>query len=142
MAMKIMMQKSPDAKAPSIAHKGDAGADLYAAGNHKIMPMEVGIIPTGVKVAIPKGYAGLIWDKSGIASRHSVHNIAGVIDSGYRGEIKVVMINMGKEAFEINKGMKIAQLIIHEVPEIEFVESDSLDETSRGDRGFGSTGLH
>lgn len=142
MSLQIMVKKLNGARAPSYAHEGDAGADLYAVEDYEIKPMEKKLVSTGLKIAIPEEFAGLIWDKSGIAAKHSVHNIAGVIDSGYRGEVKVVMINLGKESFKITKGMKIAQLLIHPAPKVEFIESESLDNTNRGDGGFGSTGTH
>ncbi len=142
MALQITVHKVADVKTPSYAHDGDAGADLHSAEDCELRPMERKLVSTGLKIAIPEGYAGLIWDKSGIASKYSVHNIAGVIDSGYRGELKIVMINLGKESFKITKGMKIAQLLIHPVPKVEFIESESLGGTKRGEGGFGSTGTH
>lgn len=92
-------------------------------------------------MAIRAGFVGLIWDKSGISLK-GVHRLAGVVDAGYRGEVQVVMINLGKEPFAIKKGMKIAQMLIQPVVPVEIIESDSLDDTSRGEGGFGSTGLY
>jgi dUTP pyrophosphatase len=98
-------------------------------------------VPTGIKIAIPKGYVGLIWDKSGI-SLSGVHRLAGVVDSGYRGEVKVVMINLGDKPFVIDKGMKIAQLLVQPIQKVEVADVDGLDNTIRGEKGFGSTGKY
>jgi dUTP pyrophosphatase len=92
-------------------------------------------------MAVPDGYVGLVWDKSGISLR-GVHRLAGVIDSGYRGEVRVVMVNLGNEAFVIEKGMKIAQLLVQPVTEVKVVETEELETTSRGEEGFGSTGKY
>lgn len=130
-----------EAKLPVYQHKGDAGFDLFSAVDCVLEAGEVKAIPTGIKVAIPDGYAGLIWDKSGL-SLQGIHKLAGVVDSGYRGEVRVVMVNSGKEPFAIEKGMKIAQMIIQPIIEVEVVEVEELDETTRGDKGFGSSGLY
>ena len=130
-----------DAKLPSYGHAGDAGLDLFAAENYIFMPGAVRAVQTGIKVAIPRGYVGLIWDKSGISLR-GVHKLAGVVDAGYRGEVQVVMINLGTMPFEIKAGMKIAQMLVQPVNEVQVVEVDELDDTSRGEGGFGSTGLY
>lgn len=142
MALKIPIQKTAEVKTPHYAHKGDAGVDIYSAEDCEIAPSESRVVSTGLKFEIPEGYVGLIYDKSGLASRHSVHNMAGVIDSSYRGEVKIVMMNLGKEPFKISKGIKIAQMIFHQIPEAEFIEAKELKETKRGEKGFGSTGLH
>lgn len=126
---------------PSYAHEGDAGIDLRSAIDYVLKPMETFAVPTGIKMAIPKNYVGLIWDKSGIASKNSVKTMAGVVDSGYRGEIKVVMINLGKDEFIIKKDMKIAQILIQPVVHANIKIQDTLDETERGEKGFGSTGV-
>ena len=136
-----MIKKIRDVKTPSYSHKGDAGVDLYAAEEYELKSMEKKVVSTGLKIAIPRGYAGLIWDKSGLAANNSVHNLAGVIDSSYRGEIKVVMINLGKGTFKVTKGMRVAQLLLHPIPEIEFIETETLENTQRNENGFGSTGL-
>jgi dUTP pyrophosphatase len=102
---------------------------------------EVKAIPSGIQVEIPEGYVGLIWDKSGISLK-GVHRLAGVIDSGYRGEVKVVMINLGEESFVIAKGMKIAQVLIQPVENVRVIDVSELEESSRGDGGFGSTGKY
>ena len=131
----------PDAKLPVFGHPGDAGLDLFAVAERDLAPGEVFAVPTGVQVAVPPGHVGLVWDKSGI-SLQGVHRLAGVIDAGYRGEIQVVMINLGGTPFAIRKGMKIAQMLVQPVTSVIVVESDALDDTSRGEGGFGSTGLY
>src|SRR3989338_10533535 len=98
MVLKIKIQQMNGMPLPQYSHKGDAGFDLYAAEVHNLNPMESKLVSTGIKIEIPEGYVGLIWDRSGLAAKHSLHNLAGVIDSHYRGEIKIVVINLGKEA--------------------------------------------
>ena len=131
----------PEAKLPSYGHKGDAGLDLFSSADYVLQAGEVKAILTGIKVAIPRGHVGLIWDKSGISLR-GVHKLAGVVDAGYRGEVQVVMINLGNKPYEIKKGMKIAQMLIQPISEVKVVETEDLDETQRGEDGFGSTGLY
>jgi dUTP pyrophosphatase len=130
-----------EAKIPSYGHAGDAGLDLYSAVDHILAPGAVFAVPTGIKMAIPPGYVGLVWDKSGISLK-GVHRLAGVVDAGYRGEVQVVMVNLGREPFEIKAGMKISQMLIQPVVSVSIVVSDELDETKRGEGGFGSTGLY
>lgn len=127
---------------PDYAHENDAAMDLRAAHDETLAPMEKKIIRTGIKIAIPQGHAGLIWDRSGLAAKNSVTTMAGVIDAGYRGEVGVVLINLGKEAFKIEKGMRIAQMLIHPILNVKVKEVEELDETQRGEGGFGSTGTH
>ncbi len=98
-------------------------------------------MPTGIQIAVPAGHVGLVWDKSGISLK-SVHRLAGVVDAGYRGEVQVVMINLGAAPFSIRKGMKIAQILVQPVAAVTVVEAEGLDGTSRGEGGFGSTGLY
>jgi dUTP pyrophosphatase len=129
----------PEARLPVYQHPGDAGLDLFAVVDDVLGAGEVKPIPTGIKMAIPEGHVGLVWDKSGI-SLQGVHRLAGVVDAGYRGEVRVVMANLGREPFVIKKGMKIAQMLIQPISAPEVVEADDLDETSRGEGGFGSTG--
>lgn len=140
MELKIKRIQS-QAKLPSYGHAGDAGLDLFSCADVVLDPGQVRSVPTGIKVAIPAGYVGLIWDKSGISLR-GVHRLAGVVDAGYRGEVQVVMVNLGREPFIIKLGMKIAQLLIQPVRDIKVLEVDELDDTSRGEGGFGSTGLY
>lgn len=130
-----------DAKLPHYGHKGDAGLDIFSTIDCVLRKREVKAIPTGIKVAIPEGYVGLIWDKSGV-SLEGVHRLAGVVDSGYRGEVKIVMANLSDEPFSIEKGMKIAQLLIQPVVEVEVIEVEDLEATPRGENGFGSTGKY
>ncbi len=131
----------PEAKLPVYGHPGDAGLDIFSVVDRLLGPGEVYAVPTGIQVAIPAGFVGLIWDKSGISLK-CVHRLAGVVDAGYRGEVQVVMINLGREPFAIKKGMKIAQMLVQPVAGMTVVESDTLDDTSRGQGGFGSTGLY
>jgi dUTP pyrophosphatase len=138
--VKLKVQKiNPEARLPLYQHPGDAGLDLFSAVEDILAPGEVKPIPTGIKMAIPEGHVGLIWDKSGF-SLQGVHRLAGVVDAGYRGEVKVVMINLGKEPLAVKKGMKIAQMLIQPVVTVEIAEAGELDGTSRGEGGFGSTG--
>jgi dUTP pyrophosphatase len=132
---------SEGAKLPVYQHPGDAGMDLFAAEEVALGAGEVKAVPTGIKMAIPEGYVGLIWDKSGI-SLQGVHRLAGVVDAGYRGEVKVVMVNLGKGPFVFKRGQKVAQLLIQPVQAVEVVDvgEGDLDETARGAGGFGSTG--
>ena len=127
---------------PKYAHKGDAGIDLYSAIDCILKPLERKKIPTGIKVSIPERYAGFVQPRSGLAIKNgiSIVNTPGLIDSGYRGEICTILINLDtKKVFKIKKGDKICQLVIQkvEVAKIELVEE--LDITSRGEGGFGST---
>jgi dUTP pyrophosphatase len=131
----------PEAKLPSYGHKGDAGLDLFSCADYVLGAGEVKAIQTGIKVAIPRGYVGLIWDKSGISLK-GVHKLAGVVDAGYRGEVQVVMINLRNAPYEIKKGMKIAQMLVQPISEVEVIEAEDLDDTLRGEDGFGSTGLY
>ena len=130
-----------DAKIPNYANLSDAGMDLFSIEEVVLKIGERQAIRTGIKTEIPDGYVGLVWDKSGLALNNGIKTMAGVIDSGYRGEIKIVLINLGDEDFEIKKGQKIAQMLVQKVerPEIELV--DELNATERGGNGFGSTGL-
>jgi dUTP pyrophosphatase len=131
----------PEAKLPVYGHPGDAGVDLFSVVDRELAPGEVFAVPTGIQVAVPAGYVGLVWDKSGISLK-GMHRLAGVVDSGYRGEVQVVMINLAAAPFSVRKGMKIAQMLVQPVAAVEVVESDSLDDTARGQGGFGSTGLY
>jgi len=131
----------PEAKLPVYGHPGDAGLDLFSVADRDLAPGEVFAVPTGIQIAVPAGHVGLVWDKSGISLK-GVHRLAGVIDAGYRGEVQVVLINLGGAPFALRRGMKIAQLLVQPVNAVDVVESDSLDDTSRGQGGFGSTGLY
>jgi dUTP pyrophosphatase len=140
--MKLQIQKlKEEAVVPQYAHPGDAGMDFCASEDVTIEPGQRALIPTGIAMAIPEGYVALVWDKSGRASKDGVTTMAGVIDSGYRGEIQILMFNTTEDPWTVNAGEKVAQILIQPIaaPEVEVVES--LDETSRGAAGFGSTGL-
>jgi dUTP pyrophosphatase len=139
MQIKILKTDS-DAKAPSYANPGDAGMDFYSAENIVIKPNERKVVRTGVKMAIPAGYVGLVWDKSGLAAKKGIKTMAGVIDAGYRGEVGIVLHNLGNEDFIVEKNMKIAQMLIQPVHNPDLVEVKELDETKRGEGGFGSSG--
>ena len=130
-----------NAKLPSYGHRGDAGLDLFAAVDVLMDTCQVSSVPTGIQVAIPEGHVGLIWDKSGV-SLLGLHRLAGVIDSGYRGEVKVVLVNLNEQPFAVEKGMKIAQLLIQPIKTVNVVEVEDLGDTPRGEGGFGSTGKY
>ncbi len=138
MELKVRRIKK-DARLPRYGHTGDAGLDLFSVVEAVLKPGEAFAVPTGIQTAIPSGFVGLIWDKSGI-SLSGVHRLAGVVDAGYRGEIKVVMINLSGNDFAVSKGMKIAQMLIQPVVGVTVNETDDLDDTERGEGGFGSTG--
>ena len=128
---------------PERAHPGDAGFDLRSTVDLVLAPGERAMVPTGIAVAIPLGYAGLVQPRSGLAARHGVGivNTPGLIDAGYRGEIKVIAINLDPtEPFEIRRGDKIAQIVFYPVPEAKLIEVDELPSSDRGEGGFGSSG--
>lgn len=129
-----------EAKLPSFAYQGDAGMDIFSCEDCLIFPLDKKAIKTGLKIAVPEGFAGFISDKSGLALNHSLTTLAGVLDSGYRGELKVILMNLGKEPYEVRSGQKIAQLVIKKIEKPQIIEGN-LDETERGERGFGSSGL-
>jgi dUTP pyrophosphatase len=131
-----------DARIPERAYAGDAGLDLATCEPLRLGPGERAVVHTGVAVAIPEGFAGFVQPRSGLAARHgiAVVNSPGLIDSGYRGEIRVVLLNTDREhAFVAGAGERIAQLVVLPVPELEVVELDELPATERGVRGFGSS---
>jgi dUTP diphosphatase len=132
-----------DALVPESAYPGDAGFDLVACERVELGPGERAVVPTGIAVAIPEGYAGLVVPRSGLALRHGISlvNTPGIIDSGYRGELRVIAINTDRsESFVVEPGMRIAQLVVVAVPSLTLVEEDDLPETVRGTAGFGSSG--
>jgi dUTP diphosphatase len=134
----------PDAVIPAIAHDGDAGVDLVAVeGRHLGAGGGRALVPTGVAVAIPEGYGGLVLPRSGLAARHGVTcaNAPGLIDPGYRGEVQVALVNLDPDRdYEVHPGDRIAQLVVVACAALDFVAVDELPATSRGDGGFGSTG--
>ena len=124
---------------PVYSSPAAAGADLKAAEAVTIGPGERAAVGTGLRLEIPPGHVGLVWPRSGLAVRHGIDTLAGVIDSDYRGEVRVVLVNHGREAFAIAPGDRIAQLLVQRVETVSFVRQD-LDDTARGQGGFGSTG--
>jgi dUTP pyrophosphatase len=132
-----------DAAMPTRAYPGDAGLDLYSAEAARIEPGERASVGTGVAVAIPDGHAGLVLPRSGLAARHGIAlvNAPGLIDSGYRGELRVLLLNTdSSESFVVEPGDRIAQLVIVSLPEVELAERDALEDAARGAHGFGSSG--
>lgn len=148
MSIDLKIKKvSDDAVLPTKAYQYDAGIDLYSCEDKTIKAGDLSLINTGIAMEIPAGYVGLIWDRSSVGSK-GVHRFAGVIDSGYRGEIKVCMHNSSHgrgwwpydhTKYKIKSGDKIAQIIIHKIPEITLTEVDELSESNRGKLGFGSS---
>src|SRR5205807_5303056 len=132
----------PDAVIPDRAYAGDAGLDLTSCEEVELAPGERALVPTGLAVAIPEGYAGFVQPRSGLAARHgiSIVNTPGLVDSGYRGELRVVLLNTDREhSFVVEPGMRIAQLVVVPVPGVTPLEVEELPETERGVRGFGSS---
>lgn len=133
----------PEAVVPTRAYPGDAGLDLAACERVTIGPGERAVVGTGIAVAIPEGHAGLVLPRSGLAARHGLGkvNSPGLIDAGYRGEVKVILLNTDRaEPFVVEPGMRIAQLVVVELPELELDEVDELPGSARGDGGLGSSG--
>jgi dUTP pyrophosphatase len=131
-----------DAVLPERSYAGDAGLDLTACERHELGPGERATVGTGLAVAIPEGYAGFVQPRSGLADRHGITivNAPGLVDSGYRGELRVVLLNTDtREPFVVEAGMRIAQLVVLPVPELELAEVRELPESERGVRGFGSS---
>lgn len=125
---------------PAYSHAGDAGADLKSSVDEKVPARGKSLIATGIRLKLPAGHVGLIWPRSGLAVKHSLDCGAGVIDSGYRGEIKVLLFNHSDQDYSIKRGDRIAQLIIQKVERVNFIPVETLEETVRGENGFGSTG--
>ena len=132
------------AHAPKYAHDGDAGADLVCIEDVTLKPGERMLVSTGVAIAVPPGYVGLVHPRSGLANNHGIGivNTPGTIDSGYRGELKICLINLDQsETVSLPAGSRIAQLVVQEVTTAQFIEVQNLDDTDRSDNGFGSTGI-
>jgi dUTP pyrophosphatase len=125
---------------PAYATDGSAGADLRASADVVLQPGARAAVPTGIRLQIPPGYAGLVWPRSGLAVRHGIDTLAGVIDSDYRGEVLVVLVNHGAEAVTIAAGDRIAQVLFQKVERAALTGAAALDETARGAGGFGSSG--
>ncbi|WP_353354411.1 dUTP diphosphatase [Intrasporangium sp. DVR] len=138
-----VLRVDPELPLPSYAHPGDAGADLVSRIDVTIAPGERVLVPTGISIALPPGHAGFVHPRSGLAARHgiSIVNAPGTIDEGYRGEVLVNLVNLDRtEPFRVQRGDRIAQLVVQPVVRASFVAVDSLDGTVRGDTGHGSTG--
>jgi dUTP pyrophosphatase len=142
--VKLEFQRlDPHASLPRYAHEGDAGLDLASNADLVVKPAERALVPTGLAVAIPEGHAGLVLPRSGLASRHGVTliNAPGLIDSGYRGEVTIAVVNLDPDRpYEISRGERIAQLLVVPFTKVEPAEVDELPATPRGEGGFGSTG--
>ncbi len=133
-----------DAVLPAQAYPGDAGLDLVSRERVRLGPGERAVVGTGVAVAIPDGFAGLVIPRSGLAARHGISkvNAPGLIDSGYRGELKVILLNTDvAESFTVEPGMRIAQLVLVAVPEVSLLEVERLPVSERGEGGLGSSGV-
>ena len=137
-----LLKLDVDLPTPTHSHPGDAGTDLYARIDTILEPGQRRMVPTGIAIAVPEGYAGLVVPRSGIAARHGIGvvNGPGLLDSGFRGEIHVILINHGDQPFPIERGDRIAQLVITPFETQQFIEVDELPPSARGDGGFGSTG--
>ncbi len=133
----------PDAVVPAYAHAGDAGLDLVSVEEVTLAPGERHAVATGWAMAIPDGWVGLVHPRSGLALRQglTVANAPGTIDAGYRGEVKVILVNLGADPVDVHAGDRVAQLVLQEVGRAEVVEVEELDQTTRGAGGFGSTGV-
>jgi len=145
MTIEIRVKRlNPEARIPTAAREDDAAFDLYSVIDYELKPGERYAIPTGIAIEIPVGYEGQVRPRSGLALKEgiTVLNTPGTIDSGYRGEVRTIVINQGDSSFKVTKGMRISQLAIRPVPKVTFVEVDELSETDRGEGGFGSTGTH
>jgi dUTP pyrophosphatase len=140
----LIRRLRPDAVIPERAYGGDAGLDLAAVERTELAPGERAVVGTGLAVAIPDGYAGFVQPRSGLAARHGITivNTPGLVDSGYRGELRIILLNTdARERFVVERGMRIAQLVVVPVPEFELLEVDELPASERGVRGFGSSAL-
>lgn len=145
-AVQVLVRRlDPDLPLPSYAHAGDAGADIVTAVDAELAPGERVVLPTGVAIALPEGYAAFVHPRSGLAVRCGVAlvNAPGTIDAGYRGEVKVVVVNLDpREPVRFRRGDRIAQLVVQRVERVEFAEVAELPGSSRAEGGFGSTGGH
>ena len=142
--MEVKVKKiHENAKIPAYAHEGDSGMDLYSVEETVLQPSETKLVKTGLQIAVPKGFEAQVRPKSGLAAKFgiTVLNTPGTVDSGYRGEVMVILVNHGKEEYKVEKGKKIAQMVIAKVEEAKIEVVEDLDNTTRKDGGFGSTGL-
>ena len=139
--MELRVQKlNPQAKLPNFAHAAHAGMDLYCVEELTLSPGERGQVHTGIALGIPEGFVGLIWDKSGVSHKRGIKTLGGVIDSGFTGEVLVGVLNTGREPQRFQVGDKAAQILIQKIEHPTLVEVASLEDTTRGAQGFGSTG--
>lgn len=139
--MKIKFKKlDPGVEIAGYMHEFDAGFDLRSIEDKTLSPQERYLFKTGLALEIPKGYVGLVWDRSGLALKHGLTCLAGVVDAGYRGEIGVVLLNTSNEEFKVEKGDRIAQILFQPILQVELEEVDRLNETERGEGGFGGSG--
>ena len=139
----LVRRLDADLPLPSYAHPGDAGADLVTTVDVTLAPGERVVVPTGVAIALPEGFVALVHPRSGLAAKHglSILNTPGTVDAGYRGEIKVLLVNHDlREPIELRRGDRVAQLVVQRVEQAAFVEVESLPDSVRGDGGYGSTG--
>jgi dUTP pyrophosphatase len=141
MKLKII-RLDKDIPTPRYMREDDVAFDLYSRESHTLKPMEWKLFGIGLKMEIPKGYIGNIRDRSGLAVKYAIHTLAGVIDPGFRGEVGVVLINLSNKDFNVEKGMRIAQMIIQQVEYVDIVEVDELSDAERNQNSFGSTGLY
>ena len=135
----------PELPAPAYAKPGDAGADLRSRIDFELEPGERALVPTGVAIALPEGYVGLVHPRSGLATKNGITivNAPGTVDSGYRGELMVTLLNTDKtKSFHVQRGDRIAQLVIQKYEHATFTVVDELEQTERGSSGFGSSGIH
>lgn len=142
--MKLLVKKiNEKAKIPFYAHSGDAGLDLFSVEETLIRSMERKLVSTGIKIQLPENTEAQVRPRSGLALKYGITllNSPGTVDEGYRGEIKVLMINLGEKPFLVEKGMKIAQMVVKPVEQVCIEEVDELNDTERGQKGFGSTGM-
>ena len=138
-----LVRLDPGLPAPGYAHPGDAGADLMSRVDLVLAPGERALVPTGVALALPPGHVGLVHPRSGLAARHGITivNAPGTVDCGYRGEIKVLLLNTDRtQPFQVRRGDRIAQLVVQRYEHVRFVEVAALDDSARGAGGYGSTG--
>ncbi len=139
--MKLKIKKlNPEAKLPCYAKSGDAGMDIFVAEDVTVNPGQSVGIKSGLAFEVPEGYVGLLWDKSGLSIKHGIKILGGVLDSGFRGEVIVGVINLGKEPYTFEKGHKLTQMLIQPVERVEIEEVEILSESERGSGGLGSTG--
>ncbi len=145
MKVKVKVKRiDPELPLPRTENPGDAGVDLYSSIDIVLKPGERAVVPTGLAISLPSGFAAFIQPRSGLAVNHGITivNTPGLIDSGYRGEIKVILLNTdSNQSFQIKKGDKIAQMVVQQIAEVDWEEVEELDKTQRGTGGFGSTGL-